>query len=973
VSRNWPASGWSNTATYGNPAVSAITILARNQDPDADDFTNVQEYQFAALHYPDIHLRAEKYVEAALNPDIPGAGYDPAAVETVTIRIEVVGNGRINIGEGVHRIAKYPHACVAPCETSEIILSAMAAEGWAFKQWGGSALGQEESISHSLHDDGYIIAEFVYIGDVLTLDLVYALGQFLEVAEPTATVYTWDANGLIMYGHGEYPYAPNGIPDAVEFRALEFALGHVPLDWARKGGITQESAIAAWRTNVARAAADLASVHPPQGLVHAVAAYMTLGDTGSAAFVRQAVQSALGVTLSRVGYDRHLSVFLVPAEDANMDGINNIEVWNYVSPDALLEDADAYAHGVLGLSAIPEEARVSSTKSLMQPDDCQPTERNAVFVGHAPFSHGLGEVHAEGVQSLPTTFPYNAGGVYQSDAISLIAKETGGIFRFWSSDVPSMISRSLNPREKTEVTANTVYAGWFESLASGFNINWNTQAGHVEIVGGQKTLVPGYSQGYYNVYGTRNELITIKATAKAGYFVQGIVEVSNSGDGQVTMHGSQARIPIVGGLPRDLEGSLHDRICTQSVWVSFLQTQPEPDSLGDVVLQVSGKGTGALGNGQGSCFPSHMRATRGSMVTASVTTDHGWAVSHYEIFDGERMLSSIPAQFPVTGTTHGDSVAFCLDGPFARVRAVLYENTPGQLKIERDLMNPGGAEGATPICAGYVTADPATKYYQPGAFVTLTAHAREGYFLARWTGEGNIYNSDGNPIPNKKLDAGEDEHDKWVRDRYIRIKMLEDGTPEMRTITAVFHPCVHCGTMKNGSLVGDTRIDPSSLTDGFQLQTSRQNGCWHFILRIVYEVGAIWHAEYPDRDFWITGISALGGGGRPGNGSSNHWNGKNLDIRYVRLSNGTTGFHLPNADYDQAATQRLVDLFFAAGAERLITCEDAALTVPPGKKIYNDPSTVHTNHFHLDFEENIGYVAPNQCPICEDDCPPMEE
>jgi hypothetical protein len=153
VSRNWPGSGCSNTATYGNPAVSAITILARNQDPDADGFTNVQEYQFAALHYPDIHLRAEKYVEAALNPDIPGAGYDPAAVDKVTVDIVVHGQETTNPPSGQHTFARYlpqppdcppcPHSgeiplgC-EPCQSATLQLEATPADGWLFVNWSGT-------------------------------------------------------------------------------------------------------------------------------------------------------------------------------------------------------------------------------------------------------------------------------------------------------------------------------------------------------------------------------------------------------------------------------------------------------------------------------------------------------------------------------------------------------------------------------------------------------------------------------------------------------------------------------------------------------------------------------------------------------------------------------------------------------------------------------------------------------------------
>ena len=307
------------------------------------------------------------------------------------------------------------------------------------------------------------------------------------------------------------------------------------------------------------------------------------------------------------------------------------------------------------------------------------------------------------------------------------------------------------------------------------------------------------------------------------------------------------------------------------------------------------------------------------------------------------------------------------------------------LTLEVELM--GGGGGAAE-CSGYCTADPARKYYPAeresspyGALIALEPVARPGYFFVRWTGDGGpIYDEDGiRQTEWGRLDATEDEHDDWVTRSDIHIKMVNnEGQPSDRTLTAVFHPCIHCGwpTSTNhedhpdypdvGSLRGDVALEDQGIDDGFQIVSNAGDiyGCYSWTLEKIRDIGAAWHAAHNDRDMSIIGISVHGGGS---NGASkSHRNGLDVDVRYIR-TDGSGPIDLSKHEefpfYDATATQELIDLFIGQGAVRIFVDRPRSGLTGVGVRNLAD----HSDHFHVRFSDPDG-IPPDDCPICIKDC-----
>lgn len=195
-------------------------------------------------------------------------------------------------------------------------------------------------------------------------------------------------------------------------------------------------------------------------------------------------------------------------------------------------------------------------------------------------------------------------------------------------------------------------------------------------------------------------------------------------------------------------------------------------------------------------------------------------------------------------------------------------------------------------------ADPAQKYYDAivaGApdFVEAAATARPGYFFVRWIGEGDYWTKDPFGTMHSgtgSLSAADDAPASWVTDSKIYVQV--EGTIGTRKLTAVFHPCVHCGTVHEGRLRGSTPLDAG---DGYTLGgEGNYYTCWHHVIRKLQRIGAAWNAAYPDRNFTIQRISPLECVD-PGEGTSHH-NGLDVDVWYVQTP-GTGRVYLNPAPY----------------------------------------------------------------------------
>jgi len=100
---------------------------------------------------------------------------------------------------------------------------------------------------------------------------------------------------------------------------------------------------------------------------------------------------------------------------------------------------------------------------------------------------------------------------------------------------------------------------------------------------------------------------------------------------------------------------------------------------------------------------------------------------------------------------------------------------------------------ATQAELGYIKVSPDKAYYPaatpynqscllgqgcfdgPNQLVKLTVETHCGYEFVRWTGKGDVYDSQGNPLPNVSLEATDEEPEKWVTSESIWIKMARKG------------------------------------------------------------------------------------------------------------------------------------------------------------------------------------------------------
>ena len=69
----------------------------------------------------------------------------------------------------------------------------------------------------------------------------------------------------------------------------------------------------------------------------------------------------------------------------------------------------------------------------------------------------------------------------------------------------------------------------------------------------------------------------------------------------------------------------------------------------------------------------------------------------------------------------------------------------------------------------------------PNQLIKLTAYTHHGYEFVRWTGEGDIYDSNGIPITEFSLEATDEEPEKWVTSESIWIKMAEKNTSMLKS------------------------------------------------------------------------------------------------------------------------------------------------------------------------------------------------
>lgn len=111
------------------------------------------------------------------------------------------------------------------------------------------------------------------------------------------------------------------------------------------------------------------------------------------------------------------------------------------------------------------------------------------------------------------------------------------------------------------------------------------------------------------------------------------------------------------------------------------------------------------------------------------------------------------------------------------------------------------------------------------------------------------------------------------------------------------------------------------------------------LINLVERVAREWNRKYPSYPI-ITSMdmSKQPGGSFPPHGS--HQNGLDVDIRYIRTDNSSSGVTPDDPLYSRSRTQQLIDLFFKFGNIVLIYSDDRQL-----QRITYEAN--HYDHLHI--------------------------
>jgi len=321
-------------------------------DQDQDGFTNAEEMQYLRYYHNDPTLGMDPgdlfhfYLAVDGQPGISHQCFEE--LETVEVTVEVSGEGQVYLGDGyategnpkTWEFAKWEEGCPTlcsgggtwpECSFNQITLVAEADTNWAFRRWwdgdGDPASSPSEAVCH---DRRGITAEFVYRPGLSDLDLVGDLGEFLVtigVYTTAAEVYEldFDRGDFEIDGNGNRTYTGNGIPAAAEFGLLEAVLKDATLDLTAVGGVSHMTTWEDFTVNLDQAAADVPAASG--AVIHAIAAYMTLGTYAHRKMAEAVVEAEYSVDLDTSVYANVSSRYYSPAGDADNDGETNAAEW----------------------------------------------------------------------------------------------------------------------------------------------------------------------------------------------------------------------------------------------------------------------------------------------------------------------------------------------------------------------------------------------------------------------------------------------------------------------------------------------------------------------------------------------------------------------------------------------------------------------------------------------------------------------
>jgi len=180
----------------------------------------------------------------------------------------------------------------------------------------------------------------------------------------------------------------------------------------------------------------------------------------------------------------------------------------------------------------------------------------------------------------------------------------------------------------------------------------------------------------------------------------------------------------------------------------------------------------------------------------------------------------------------------------------------------------------------------------------------------------------------------------------------------------------HKGQRTNGSLVGGTSLPESGPGYYHFLGSDPVNyddwGGAESTIQLIQTVGAQWFQSHPTPGIGIGDLSLENGGSFPPH--TEHQNGLDIDVRYVRNDGANLGINLAVKSeakkYSKALTIELMKKFAANGSlNKILVSPKSGITSAdvPGGNIVVDTSGGHDDHFHVSLVDPDG-LDSNNCP-----------
>lgn len=321
-------------------------ITNPDSDADGDGFTNAEEWRYVQYYANEPDAQRAAYRDAIATNAKPAISHDCyLALDRASVAVVVLGNGRVYLGDrdicttGKWEFAKWTMDCATPCtgtsqakpecDYNRITVTARPDAGYVLKGWLGDLTGSS-ALEHTLtmDRDWYIQPEFVACPWTGELDLIGALERFLLKTKQITSadeVLTFD-RGAGHYdnqtGKSVYVYDANGIPDAAEFLLLQELLLH--RDYGAENGVWAFLVWDEFSSQRAFIKPYLKGNNEKMNL--AATAYLTIGGLDYLFWMRE----ALGFDIDYRKYGNLVGDHLWPDEDADGDGLSNLEEWQWV-------------------------------------------------------------------------------------------------------------------------------------------------------------------------------------------------------------------------------------------------------------------------------------------------------------------------------------------------------------------------------------------------------------------------------------------------------------------------------------------------------------------------------------------------------------------------------------------------------------------------------------------------------------------